>query len=688
MAIEKILNTRIQLKYDTLANWEAKNPTLKAGEVAVIAIASGNTQTVNSVTAPQCLMKVGDGVSNFKALPYISALAADVYSWAKKSESEFITWVNQQVTHPSIPDGFTILVNVTDDDVVVASLSGGKNSISGSVTHAKKGPSAGFTGGAAAGSTSAYGDSVTIKVPKITVDAYGHVNSASDVTYTVAIPAAQDLSGYKTKQTAVSDPTASGKSLTFIDSITQNANGVITATKKNVNLDSYATNAALEDVVDGTTPVAKATAADNAAKLNGQAASYYATADSVTKIVNGTTTVAKATNATNAADSAKLNGQEAGYYATAASVTNIVNGTTKVAKATNADKAGQLGTNLSITVNGNTTAFDGSEGKSIVIDAAALGLSKVMNFLGSTTTSISNGSTTATISINSANVPVAKGDVVLSGNKEFVWDGSAWKELGDQGSHALKTIKVEGTGYLTGGGTLEANRTIDIASDVKTKIDNGATAYGWGNHASAGYLKTHQNISGKADKVSGAVSGNFAGLDANGNLVDSGKKAGDFATSAQGSTADSALQSVKVLGTTLTKSSNELTVATAKTALGLKSAAYTESSAYATAAQGTKADSAVQSVSIATGTANGKIKLTVDGTATEASVYGLGTAAYTASTAYATSAQGTKADNALQSVEVGTGLTVSAKSNNKQTISIDDTVVFVFNCGSASTLVD
>lgn len=36
------------------------------------------------------------------------------------------------------------------------------------------------------------------------------------------------------------------------------------------------------------------------------------------------------------------------------------------------------------------------------------------------------------------------------------------------------------------------------------------------------------DYSGKADKVSGATSGNFAGLDANGNLTDSGKKAADF----------------------------------------------------------------------------------------------------------------------------------------------------------------
>ena len=50
----------------------------------------------------------------------------------------------------------------------------------------------------------------------------------------------------------------------------------------------------------------------------------------------------------------------------------------------------------------------------------------------------------------------------------------------------------------------------------------------------------------------------------------------------------------------------------------------------------------------ATGDSNGQIKITPSsGSATNVSVKGLGTAAYTASTAYATSAQGTKADNAM-----------------------------------------
>ena len=60
------------------------------------------------------------------------------------------------------------------------------------------------------------------------------------------------------------------------------------------------------------------------------------------------------------------------------------------------------------------------------------------------------------------------------------------------------------------------------------------------------------------------------------------------------------------------------------------------------------ADSKVASVALASGTNNGTLKLTVNGTATDnIAVTGLGSAAYTASSAYATSAQGTKADNAM-----------------------------------------
>ena len=104
------------------------------------------------------------------------------------------------------------------------------------------------------------------------------------------------------------------------------------------------------------------------------------------------------------------------------------------------------------------------------------------------------------------------------------------------------------------------------------------------------------------------------------------------------------------LGTTadvpvVTNTSGQL-VPHASGALG--SAAFKGAETFATAAQGAKADKSVQSVSITSGTNNGTIKLTVNGKATDdIAVKGLGSAAYTASDAYATAAQGTKADAAM-----------------------------------------
>ena len=82
---------------------------------------------------------------------------------------------------------------------------------------------------------------------------------------------------------------------------------------------------------------------------------------------------------------------------------------------------------------------------------------------------------------------------------------------------------------------------------------------------------------------------------------------------------------------------------------GLKSAAYTEASDYATAAQGALADTALQKEDIVTGTANGTIA--IDGS--DVAVKGLGSAAYTEANAYATAAQGTKADQAFEALTWG-----------------------------------
>ena len=96
----------------------------------------------------------------------------------------------------------------------------------------------------------------------------------------------------------------------------------------------------------------------------------------------------------------------------------------------------------------------------INITASDLGLSSALKYIGETTSDISDGSTTNPIIINGQSVTAVAGNVVTKGAKEFIWKGSAWEELGDESSHALKSITITGTGALGGGGSLEANRTI------------------------------------------------------------------------------------------------------------------------------------------------------------------------------------------------------------------------------------
>lgn len=80
------IQTRISLKYDSYENWSSKNPILLAGEVAIATIEkpkSGAAHSTGFQNLPNVVMKVGDGVSNYNDLKFVSGLAADVYDWAK-----------------------------------------------------------------------------------------------------------------------------------------------------------------------------------------------------------------------------------------------------------------------------------------------------------------------------------------------------------------------------------------------------------------------------------------------------------------------------------------------------------------------------------------------------------------------------------------------------------------------------
>lgn len=86
---EHMIETRILLRYDTYSNWMNSNVILKQGEAAIAnfpyqnTIISSNNQPDN--TPPAIGIKIGDGIHYFRELPWVQAIAADVYNWAKNS---------------------------------------------------------------------------------------------------------------------------------------------------------------------------------------------------------------------------------------------------------------------------------------------------------------------------------------------------------------------------------------------------------------------------------------------------------------------------------------------------------------------------------------------------------------------------------------------------------------------------
>lgn len=115
---------------------------------------------------------------------------------------------------------------------------------------------------------------------------------------------------------------------------------------------------------------------------------------------------------------------------------------------------------------------------------------------------------------------------------QYRWTGTAFAALGG----ALQLGETASTAYrgdrgktaydhsqITNGSNPHntkanvVNLNVPIPALSGSKLDVESTLYGLNDK--------------KADKVSSAVSGNFAGLDANGNLTDSGSKASDFASS-------------------------------------------------------------------------------------------------------------------------------------------------------------
>lgn len=237
---QKTLQTRIKLKYDSYENWTENNPILLAGELAAVYVAAKPTKEVNSISAPQILFKVGDGqVSStgeitgtaFNSLPWASGLAADVYEWAKATLPPVasITGNNGAKATKDGKNAYTVSADLADYTKNAAAASKGtgskiyaveldKNghlmvavpwtdtdtvytgdgtvivdSTEKTIKHKKEHASGAWTSGSNPTEVVPDGKVHTIKIPKMSVNEYGHVTSVADSSIDITIPVTPDI---------------------------------------------------------------------------------------------------------------------------------------------------------------------------------------------------------------------------------------------------------------------------------------------------------------------------------------------------------------------------------------------------------------------------------------------------------------------------------------------------------------
>lgn len=467
MAENKIF-TRIQLKYDSYTAWEAVKETFKPlqGEMCVV---NPGTNLSDAAKVP-CLLKVGDGEHFWKDLPWISATAADVYAWGKAKELAVVEESGKQYLRFTDAAG----AKVKDVDLSVFATEAEVEAITGKLTDLTTDTK-----------TTLVGAINELDTAINTVDA--KVGNKDDLTTT----AKTAVGAINEHDTEIGDltklsTTNKGDLVTAINEVRQSVEvggtgSVVTVTKE---ITPTAGSEVTYTVKQG----------GNAVDVKIEIPKYDTEADyGVLKVEAGTGIEITGDDDQNPTINVKANTYDA-YGAAATVQTGVENGTIKAKSAELADSA-TTAEKVAKKLTVGTKNYDGST--EVTVTAADLGLESAMHFVGALT---------------EAPATAKPGDVYLNTatKKEYVYSTEqGWVELGDEGSHALKSIKIEGEGYLTGGGDLSADRKIDITAEVKAKIDD---------------------IANKADKVTGATAGNFAGLDENGNLTDSGKKATDFKT--------------------------------------------------------------------------------------------------------------------------------------------------------------
>ena len=138
---------------------------------------------------------------------------------------------------------------------------------------------------------------------------------------------------------------------------------------------------------------------------------------------------------------------------------------------------------LNININGFTIEYD-STNQALKFNGSIYATGSVSALgQGSGGGGISLNEPLASINTASLGMPTQSGQVIT-------WNGSQWiySIPGGGGGGGTGTVTSITAGTGLSGGTITTMGTISLSTETQTNIGYGITAYGWGNHANAGYL--------------------------------------------------------------------------------------------------------------------------------------------------------------------------------------------------------
>ena len=126
-----------------------------------------------------------------------------------------------------------------------------------------------------------------------------------------------------------------------------------------------------------------------------------------------------------------------------------------------------LPVNVSGTVTNVEYTIKDAEAREMIED-----LGHALYWIGVTTTAITDGDTTNPITVNEESVTAKLGGMASYSGSEFVWNGSAWQELGKNNFGAL-AFKSSASGDYTPAGSVAITQGTDTTASIVGVSANG-----------------------------------------------------------------------------------------------------------------------------------------------------------------------------------------------------------------------